>query len=209
MYNVYRGGVKLHEICPKSRRCCRAKWVDEKQDKVSRTHTWRMWLCALCACVCVWMGGSREQRQPRGFSCSALIDFSLVNPDLDFVSPGAERRLTKAWQVLWSYFPPEGKRPFSFSWWLGRGRGYYGFSCGASRPPPGLKPSCKAFDQQVSAQLVGPAKKTPKTEGDWCLVCCCRQVLFLHPKRRTRGDPCKLRRKIQAISFIQFYWLYR
>lgn len=54
-----------------------------------------------------------EQGSLGGASRCAFIDFSIVNPDLDFIS--RERRLTKAWQVLWSYFPPEGKTPFAFS----------------------------------------------------------------------------------------------
>lgn len=78
----------------------------------------------LCVCVSVCEGGNKrmtpQEQGSLGGSCCALIDFSLVNPELDFISPGKKkkkkRQLTKAWQVLWYYFPPEGKCPFSFSW---------------------------------------------------------------------------------------------
>lgn len=76
----------------------------------------------------MWDEGSRTERQsvwgelkndttgvraPRRGSRCAPIDFSLVNLDLDFISPSKVRQLTKAGQVLW--FPPEGKFPISCS----------------------------------------------------------------------------------------------
>lgn len=66
-----------------------------------------------------------EPQQPQGFSCSALIDFSLANPHSLLSGAGAAAAVanegTASTLVL---FPRQGARcPFSFILWLGRGRG--------------------------------------------------------------------------------------
>lgn len=60
----------------------------------------------------------REPQQPQGFSWSALIDFSLANPDSLSSGTGAAAAVANEGAAgTLVLFPRQGaRRPFSFSW---------------------------------------------------------------------------------------------
>lgn len=99
-------------------------------------------------CVSVCEGGNKrmtpQEQGSLGGSCCALIDFSLVNPELDFISPGKKKKTANEGMAgTLVLFPARGQMSILLQLVIRKRKRMLWIQSWSLLPSPGLKPAAR------------------------------------------------------------------